>query len=334
MDIDTASTAVMNMSNAICSFTHRLDKDVNDLKREYNLPPNPAEWATTVAQRLFARNEAFHVRARNELDIYRDFLLRLYPLSGFDLLQDLSTAMEEMRQSFSTARDLWYRFAFLFEAYFLQLSEGVRQELDSARDNLEVVFRSLTEALSALEISVASRQDCFESLMTEGGYSSCLEQLQERSTWRVESFVDELAPYFDNLEQLFRARPTIRTQCSGLCEQQVTAWYEREEHHISASEFLVELDRYSEYSRTVSDHQILQPYNINGIKTFIAKAACKASRLETISGVEKPLRYFIRGYEWYDKLRTSCMKITAHCSDAALAIRENLELLEVDRASP
>lgn len=79
------------------------------LKRELNLPPNYTEWATAVGQRLFARNEAFHVRARNELNIYRDSLLRLYPLSGVDLLEDLSTAIEGTRQSLSTARDLWYR---------------------------------------------------------------------------------------------------------------------------------------------------------------------------------------------------------------------------------
>lgn len=97
------------------------------------------------------------------------------------------------------------------------------------------------------------------------GFSSCLEQLEERSTWRVESFTDELAPYFENLGQLFCARPSVRTQCSRLCEQQVTAWYEREERRLSASEFLVELERYCEYSRIVSDHQTLQPYNTRAI---------------------------------------------------------------------
>lgn len=102
--------------------------------------------------------------------------------------------------------------------------------------------------------------------LLQRGFSSCLEQLQERSTWRVESFADELAPFLDNLERLFRARPAIRSQCSGLCEQQVTAWYEREDREISASEYIEELDRYSEHSRTVNDHQVLQPYNINGIK--------------------------------------------------------------------
>lgn len=55
----------------------------------------------------------------------------------------------------------------MFEGCFIDLSEGVRKELDSAREGLEAVILGLSSALSAIEISAAARQDCFESLMTQ-----------------------------------------------------------------------------------------------------------------------------------------------------------------------
>lgn len=71
--------------------------------------------------------------------------------------------------------------------------------------------------------------------------------------------------------------------------------------------------------------------------------------METVGGEEKPLRYFVSGFERYDKLRMKCMKVTdvrmrdgadisvftdrhlQHCANAVLAIRDNLALLEADR---
>ncbi|KAH9854788.1 hypothetical protein C2E23DRAFT_883354 [Lenzites betulinus] len=342
MDHPTDSTPLHQLSDALRAVSRmsallrkRLDGLDDDLKKigdMHDLPPPVSdEWARVLALRLFYQNSAFHTRARAELTSRRDMLMQLYPVRGHDLVDDLQTCLHDLCERLQIVQDTWDKFVFLFDGYYLSMDATDQERIEEARPVLQQNFKELKADVAGLGLMAVGEDGKWKTVLTQAGFSHCIEQLHEKSTYDLNFFLGSLRMIFLTLARLHQERLNARARCDELCDSQIDTLFSHTATSIPVGQFLRSIERFREVELVIQEHGVTHKNKQRMLEEFVEAANCRSSTLVTLGGVQLSLDTLLYSCCRYDWARVKCVHLMARCAEQENAIQVHLAVLERTR---